>query len=230
MSALTDWSNLFPLSILLASLLGSGHCIAMCGGIVLVVAQTAANSFRYHLGRMIGYTTLGACAGTIGERLFKLQALQFLPWFAASLLSLSLIFMGIQAWRGESPHLFKIPPTLLAKVRKNFGHGPLAMGFFTSLLPCGWLHTFVIAAVATQSAPKGALYMLFFWLGTVPALQVSPWAITKILRPITSKAPKLSAICLILIGLGSIGIKLIPVKSATECPLHPTAHCEQKSN
>ena len=58
-----------------ASLLGSTHCIGMCGPIALWAAGTtevsqsrvAMNSTLYHLGRLIAYAAMGCLAGGIGE-------------------------------------------------------------------------------------------------------------------------------------------------------------------
>ena len=46
----------------------------------------------------------------------------------------------------------------------------LATGLLTTLLPCGWLYAFVALAAGTASAPLGALVMLTFWIGTLPAI------------------------------------------------------------
>ena len=48
-------------------------------------------------------------------------------------------------------------------------HSQFLTGFLSIFLPCGWLWTFLSAAATTGSATKGALLMLVFWLGGLPA-------------------------------------------------------------
>ena len=62
------------LAVLAASLLGSPHCAAMCGGFVCFYAGSGdrrgvAGHVAYHLGRLAAYLTLGVLAGTLGSRL-----------------------------------------------------------------------------------------------------------------------------------------------------------------
>jgi sulfite exporter TauE/SafE len=72
---------------------------------------------------------------------------------------------------------------LFPKLAQNFGHYlgrfpediQLALKSFfagaaSGFLPCGWLYSFVILAITTQSAILGATLLLAFWLGTLPAL------------------------------------------------------------
>ena len=46
----------------------------------------------------------------------------------------------------------------------------LSTGLLTAFLPCGWLYLFALKAAETGSPLRGALFMIAFWLGSVPAL------------------------------------------------------------
>ncbi|HKZ05558.1 MAG TPA: sulfite exporter TauE/SafE family protein, partial [Methylomirabilota bacterium] len=63
------------MAVLSASLIGSVHCAAMCGGLVGVYAADPARRgsggrgaahVAYNGGRLIGYVGLGAIAGAVG--------------------------------------------------------------------------------------------------------------------------------------------------------------------
>ncbi|MGZ3710076.1 MAG: sulfite exporter TauE/SafE family protein, partial [Bdellovibrionota bacterium] len=146
--------NLLPFAVVGASVLGSAHCVAMCGGLVLSVAKDRKSLIAYHLGRLLSYCALGALAGLAGERAFALS--DSLGWVAAGALSVVLIFMGVRVWRGENVHLFRTPGWILNRAFRGAAQDPFLVGLFSGLLPCGWLHLFVVGALATRSAPLGA--------------------------------------------------------------------------
>lgn len=186
----------------------------MCGGLVTTISHSRRSVIRYHLGRLLGYCALGALAGAIGETVFQNQAFTLVPWLSTFTFAISFIFIGIRLWQGKPLHLFNINPFYWKKFSQL---GPETLGLLSAFLPCGWLHTFVLGAVATQSAGLGALYLFFFWLGTLPALTAGPLAAHALFKPLARRAPKTSAALLITIGLGSIGAKMIPVKSVGGC-------------
>jgi sulfite exporter TauE/SafE len=97
------------------------------------------------------------------------------------------------------------------------------LGSFSAFLPCGWLYSFVLGALATQSPIKGAAFLGLFWLGTVPALVLAPSLIRKVLAPISQKAPKISGAVLIAAGLITVGLKL---RIANPTPIQTTPTTE----
>lgn len=77
----------------------------------------------------------------------------------------------------------------------------LVTGLLTALLPCGWLYLFALLAASTGSAWTGAVVMLAFWLGSVPAL-VAVVAGTRLLAtPLRSVVPVAASILLVIAGL-----------------------------
>jgi uncharacterized protein len=76
----------------------------------------------------------------------------------------------------------------------------LITGLLTALLPCGWLYLFALLAAGTGSALHGAIVMLAFWLGSVPAL-VSLVISTRLLTtPIRRAVPAFAAALLVIAG------------------------------
>jgi sulfite exporter TauE/SafE len=203
--------NVIPFAVLGASLLGSGHCVAMCGGLVMTVAREPRAILRYHLGRLVGYCGLGAIAGFLGEVVLQSSSYALVPWVSTAVLAFGFVFLGVRLWCGKSLHLFRLPRSLWQKLA---GLGAGITGFLSAFLPCGWLHAFVLGAVSTRSAALGAVYLFVFWLGTLPALSLAPFAARKVFQPMVKRVPRLSAVILIAIGIVSLGIKAMPHHAA----------------
>jgi sulfite exporter TauE/SafE len=213
--------NAIPIAVLGASFLGSGHCIAMCGGLIATVARDRRATLRYQLGRLLGYCALGSLAGLLGDTVFQSSSYTYIPWISTLLLTLGFIFLGIRLWKGQPLHLFRLPRKLWQRLA---GLGSGTTGLLSALLPCGWLHAFVLGAVATRSASLGALYLFSFWLGTMPALSIAPFVARKIFQPMTKRAPRWSAVILIAIGIANLGMKFLPKHTAIG------DHCHHEPN
>lgn len=213
-----------PGSILLASLLGSAHCIGMCGGLVASSCRSGFDLAQYHLGRLLSYSALGALAGALGRAVLGNSSFRFLPWIAALGMGAGFCFLGIQVWRRRPLHFQALPQRRLSFLFRKASGVPLAIGALSALLPCGWLQTFVLGAAATGSAVRGAVFLAIFWLGTVPALTSAPWLLRRALRPFASFAPKVAGALLIFVGLFGIGFKM-SVLFAADVGSHPQWHC-----
>jgi sulfite exporter TauE/SafE len=152
-------------------LASSLHCVGMCGGISVLFgyspgcgAQAASRTqAMLHGGRIISYMSLGALAGAVGST--ALVGLDpgtghfLLRWAAA----LSLGWIGL-AMVGLIPS-----PAFLA----HAGLPRPAMRLILRLLPCGMVYGALLFAMFAGTALGGALVMLGFGLGTLPALIVA---------------------------------------------------------
>lgn len=156
-----------PLAAFVTSLLGSWHCMVMCGP-MMAYCSTQKKSFQFHLGRLLSYASLGALAGYLGKSAFQIQGL---GTAASILIAASLIWSGLKQWfpQIQMPSQFHFPKIILLKSKISLSSNFL-LGASTALLPCGWLYTFVLLASTTQSAVTGSLTLFFFWMGSVPAL------------------------------------------------------------
>ena len=208
------------LSVFVASLLGSVHCAAMCGGLAGFCAgadnRPKTASLSYHLGRAISYMSLGAIFGGLGSGLDSAaQGFGFAPLASILVGAVLIIWGGISLLGNSTPkfiyNLTSITSKGLGSVlqtakRKNYP--AIALGSITGLLtiflPCAWLYAFVLLAAASGSALNGALLMFAFWLGSVPALVLLASGV-RLLRPSFQKmAPRLGASLLVLAGFLSI--------------------------
>jgi sulfite exporter TauE/SafE len=207
-----------PTSVLAASFLGSAHCVGMCGGLVTSACRDRMELVQYHLGRLAGYALWGAVAGAVGDVIFGSVAdsathawLEWMSWTAALGMAGLFVMMGFRVWRGGIPHLQMVPQGVLSWLYRRAGRIPAALGALSSLLPCGWLQSFVLAAAATRSPMAGAGLMGVFWLGTLPALASAPWLANRLLRPFFARTPKVAALLLVLAGVSGLGFKMSPL-------------------
>ncbi|MEX1362846.1 MAG: sulfite exporter TauE/SafE family protein [Nannocystaceae bacterium] len=225
-------------AVLLASLLGSVHCVAMCGGFATVAAARGPRwpTVAYQAGRLLGYLGLGVAAGAVGasldvagESLVGLQ--RAAGWLTGGVLiamaiaSLwprragageSLVTLGTatasSSWLGRGG---RVRRWWLGWLRRGGLVGAAAMGLGSALLPCGWLWGYVLVAAATGAAVSGALVMLAFWAGGVPALlsvgAVAGW----LRRRLGPYSPRLVAGLMLLLGVLALAGKLGPAPAAT---------------
>jgi len=176
------------LSIITIAFLGSfGHCMGMCGGIVIAYSSTKVEdkwnklqqSFAhllYSAGRITTYTILGAMFGFLGGvATFSNLANGLLLLFAGLFmvlagLSLSgkIKFLTLleHSFASNSWYTRLFRQLLQTKSFTSF----FILGMLNGLLPCGLVYFFAITAASTASPLYGALVMFIFGVSTVPAL------------------------------------------------------------
>ena len=221
MSALSSELIWFiPVPVMVAGFIGSPHCVAMCGPLVMNFANTRKRLAIYQLGRGLSYMLAGAMAGAVGHSTLMPIIPNWISSLTIVLIALLLIYNGLNTWLGHSPHvqlprsLSKILTNATQLVWKNTklkSRGPkslsttLLAGAMTVFLPCGHLFTFLIGAMATGSAFKGALFMTAFWIGTVPALGLGAGILGRWLNFNSAAQAKSAGAMLMAAGLLSLG-------------------------
>jgi uncharacterized protein len=211
---------------LISGLIGSFHCLGMCGPIVLMLPRPAAsrgayvmNRLYYNLGRIVTYSILGAICGLLGH-LVVLAGFQQTLSIAAGIAILLGIFLPSRIARQVSPSIMtnisdKIR-TLWGRLLNSHSVGSLFLiGLLNGLLPCGLLYVALAAATTTGSILRGVIYMALFGLGTVPMLlilslfgRLMPSGMRKMALRLLPIGAVLIALLLILRGL-SLGIPYI---------------------
>ena len=175
------------IAALLVGLLGGGHCVGMCGGIVAAVTVTLPKQkpklgylLAYNLGRISSYTVAGVLAGAVGASSFFLQQVLPVEKILYAMASLMLIVLGLYLagiWHGATrlEWLGSLLWQRLQPLSRRFlpvqspGQA-FALGTVWGWLPCGLVYSVLVAALATGSPARGGLLMLAFGLGTLPAL------------------------------------------------------------
>ena len=176
------------ISIMSIAFLGSfGHCIGMCGGIVLAystikiepksskVSKSVAH-LLYSSGRVFTYSTLGAVFGFLGGVVtFSNNAngiLLIIAGIAMVLAGLSLMgkvkFLTIIEHSFSSSSMYKNAFKKILNSKSNFSF--FILGMLNGLLPCGFVYFFAITAASTASPFYGALVMAIFGISTIPAM------------------------------------------------------------
>jgi sulfite exporter TauE/SafE len=184
-------------SAFLVGLLGGGHCVGMCGGIVGAVTMSLPGQkpktpflLAYNLGRIASYTFAGVLAGMIGASSFFLQHVLPVEKVLYGLASLMLVVLGLYLagiWQGVlvleragSVLWRKLRPLSKRLLPLKTAPQAVMLGMVWGWLPCGLVYSVLVAALATGSAAQGGLLMLAFGLGTLPTLLAMGMAAVKL--------------------------------------------------
>ena len=166
---------------------GVGHCIGMCGGIVLAYSSSKIDQkssqlrqtlshLSYNFGRVATYTVLGAVFGLIGQAVAFTPTTKGVLFLLTGLLMLlaGLSLLGKLKFLNSAEFSFskyawfqKSFKALLSN--KSYGSFFL-LGMLNGIIPCGLVYSFAIMAAATASPLWGAVVMATFGLATIPAL------------------------------------------------------------
>ena len=163
-------------------LLGSLHCVGMCGPIAFMLPVDRSNSFRkviqisvYHFGRLLAYSLIGLIFGIVGKSLYIFGLQQQLSILIGVLMIVLVLipYRTIGKYNLSRPlqrFIFKIKSSLGTALKKKTADTFLTIGFLNGFLPCGLVYMAVFGAMATGSLANGSLYMVLFGLGTIPLM------------------------------------------------------------
>jgi len=182
------------ISAFFVGLFSTVHCLGMCGGIIGALTFSLPEDIRsnrwrlipyvsaYNLGRISSYTLIGALAGSLGN-----QVVELLPSYGHLVLQLfaSTLMIGIglylAGWFPAFTRIERIGKPIWKKLEpisqklipvKSPWHAYL-FGTVWGWLPCGLVYTALIWSVTASSAKEGALLMLAFGTGTLPAVMIA---------------------------------------------------------
>lgn len=175
-----DWIGAFVIG-----LVGAGHCMGMCGGIasMLSIGQSQPSKLIplfYNLGRLTSYAIIGALVGGAVSSISEVGQLNnVLVWLRiAAAIFMILLACYIGRWWHGLVYIEKLGQTLW-KFISPAGHSLLPLkspvhaipfGFVWGWLPCGLVYSTLSWSAVSGSAANGALVMLAFGLGTLPAM------------------------------------------------------------
>jgi sulfite exporter TauE/SafE len=217
--------------ILIASLVGSVHCIAMCGPLVGLhgTARTLRLALVHALGRLTTYVGLGALAGLLGRALDLAGRLGQIQHVAAIVAGAVIIGWGLYTiavalgWRHEVQLRAVLFRRGLVQLR---AHRPATrawlVGVLTGFLPCGWLWAFVVSAAGTASPLAGGVVMAVFWLGTVPAMTGVLTIGGPVVDWLRRRLPIVTALVLIGLGVGTLAWRWSD--AGVQGVAHPSCH------
>ena len=162
----------------LVGLLGSFHCIGMCGPIAIALPKTNNLVFSrllYNFGRVITYSMLGLLFGLLGSRLEMFGLQRIISISLGVLIILTVITpISYRIKLSNKLGLYKLVGMLkmyFGKMFKNHSNSSmLVIGMLNGLLPCGFVYIGITGAIAVGSTLNGMLFMTMFGLGTLPVM------------------------------------------------------------
>ena len=207
-------AELLSLSLaFLAGLLGSAHCVGMCGAFVVglgrcvPVGQSLSAQLAYASGRVLVYGFLGALMGLFGS--FVLVASRLERTQGVVLLGLGLLVCGLGVWRlGRGDFVaangglaLRILTRIRSAVPAQGASAFLVLGGLNALIPCGLLYTMELQAASSGNALLGMGRMLAFGFGTVPALVILGHLGSRLAPARRRWLDRLASVALILLGV-----------------------------
>jgi sulfite exporter TauE/SafE len=195
-------------------LLGSGHCLGMCGGIAAATGSGDKNySIYFNLGRVSSYALIGLLLGGLTQVISANLAPMMLVFRVVA--GLLLVAMGLYLgtwWMGltkleRAGHFIwrKVQPLTRQFLPIQSSVNATKLGLLWGLLPCGLIYSTLTWAATSADAISSMLLMLTFGLGTLPAMLGVAWFGAKIQQFMRNRFTRsISAALLIIFGLWTI--------------------------
>lgn len=226
--------------ILTGGLLGSSHCVGMCGGFALLIGMDSQNWKRnfwyqmlYSFGRLFTYMVMGAFGGFLGGRLSdQFSTMVNVPAAMSLIAGLFLVYQGLAAAGiklfGKQKQQTSGGACLAGSAFASFLRSPhwaskFLAGMLTGLLPCGLVYAFLSLAAASGDLFIGMLIMGTFGLGTFPLMITTGIAGSFMSLMARQRMLKVAAWCVVLTGFLTIarGFGFVTLPGETEPPSCP---------
>lgn len=197
----------------MTGLVGSLHCIGMCGPIAIALPLGNKNMFNritgglaYNIGRILTYGLLGAIFGLLGQGIEMAGLQQWASILLGAALILSVIAPAL--FRGKvkfEQFFFGYAGKLIGSFRKLFAISSIPslflIGLLNGLLPCGLVYVAIAGAINTNDLLSGVTYMIIFGLGTIPIMLAIPLLGNLIGSAFRKKYSKVLSGFIILLGI-----------------------------
>lgn len=174
-----------PLTI---GIVGSLHCMGMCGPIVVALPLKNQNLFTkilgailYNSGRVATYGVLGLLFGLLGRGIHMAGFQQWTSIILGIAMIVSVLFPFVFREKITVGNLLAgMAARLITRLKKLFAsrsyRSLLLIGLLNGLLPCGLVYVAIAGAISSGSVVSGSLFMVFFGLGTIPLLLLAALA------------------------------------------------------
>ncbi|SDS15679.1 hypothetical protein SAMN05192545_0875 [Maribacter dokdonensis] len=200
------------LSALILGLMGSLHCVGMCGPIAFMLPVDRTNNYKkfgqifiYHFGRLLAYGIIGLIFGLLGKGLSIFGIQQKLS-IAIGIIMILIVLIPYQTFNkyNLSKPIYKV----ISKVKNQLGKelkkkSPdtfLTIGFLNGFLPCGLVYMALFGSIAMGDALQGSLYMMLFGVGTLPLMTAAIYFSNLLKGGIRQKVQKAIPVFVIIIG------------------------------
>ena len=200
----------------MTGLLGSGHCLGMCGGLVSAFfmrlnARGVWPYLAYHGARILIYGIVGVIAAAIGAVVVSTGQIGKWQGVLQIVAGLVVIFLGLDLL-GVSPIRNGLGFAPIAWLRKQFGlatqRGPvlgaLIGGAINGLMPCSMTMAMAVKATTAPSVLEGSLLMLAFGAGTLPSMLSASFLFGKLGPKLRGWLLKGAALFVIALGVSTL--------------------------
>ena len=202
----------FLFAALALGFLGSFHCIGMCGPIALALPigqrstlGKAAGILTYNIGRIITYSLMGLLFGLIGRGFSMVGLQQILSVALGAFIIIMVLLPGritsrLDAATNRIPYISFAKQKISSLFRQKTFSSLFTIGILNGLLPCGFVYMGLAGAIASGTAIDGALFMMAFGLGTLPAMFIVAFSSRFISLGLRSKMRKAVPVFMLLVG------------------------------
>ncbi len=201
------------LSAVIIGLMGSFHCVGMCGPIAFMLPVDRHNPtkkllqvFLYHVGRLTSYGILGLIFGFLGKGLYVFGLQQKLS-IIIGVLMITIILIPHKTFSqyNLSKPIYSVLSTLKNRLGKELKKKTpdtfLTIGLLNGLLPCGLVYMALFGSMATANPWTGALYMALFGVGTIPLMTAAVYFSSLLKGGAKKTVQRLIPIIVVIIGL-----------------------------
>ncbi len=225
-------------------LVGSLHCIGMCGPIAIALplgnrswGDKALGAFIYNLGRSVTYGIMGGVFGLLGKGIQLAGFQQWVSIIMGVIMIVSVLFPFM--FRGGfsiEKYTAGFVGKMIGRFRKLFANSSklnlLFIGLLNGLLPCGLVYLGLAGAIATGEVYRGILFMIVFGLGTLPVMFGVSIVGNLISSSLRKKLNKVVPVFIVLLGIlfilrgMALGIPFISPKTKSLSPTRTKMHSQ----
>lgn len=227
---------------LIIGFVGSFHCVGMCGPIALALPIPDSGNFKffagrifYNLGRVLSYALIGIFFGFLGE---KIVISGFQQILSVALGMIIIIMVAIPQRYRNKIMAINIIQVIITPLKSSIGslfkqksyQSFLSIGFLNGFLPCGFVYIGLAGAISTGNPISGMLFMIFFGLGTFPAMFAVSIFSKFIKLDIRKRLSKLIPVFAVLLALlfiirgMNLGIPYVSPKMGNKTSFHHMIH------
>lgn len=205
----------------MTGILGSGHCLGMCGALVcgyfIRAKQFAGGAagalpyLAYHGARISVYGTIGLIAAALGAALVSTGkiglaqgVLQIVAGLVVILLGIELLgLLPVSLTVGFAPARW-LRQQFAGAAQKGMVHGAAIAGLVNGLMPCSMTMAMAVKATTAPSVPEGGLLLLAFGAGTLPSMLLASVLFGKLGPRIRGVLQKGAALFVIALGVSTL--------------------------
>jgi len=199
-------------SALILGLMGSLHCVGMCGPIAFMLPVDRTNNYKkfgqifiYHFGRLLAYGIIGLIFGLLGKGLsiFGIQQKLSIVIGIIMILVVLIPYKTFNKYNLSKPIykiISKVKNQLGKELKKKSPDTFLTIGFLNGFLPCGLVYMALFGSIAMGDALQGSLYMMLFGVGTLPLMTAAIYFSNLLKGGIRQKVQRAIPVFVIIIG------------------------------